>query len=172
MVCHVCNEKSSLICSRCEVVAYCSQECQRKAWPTHKKTCVVRSASTVAGAQPAPVLTDAEQFASTIYKKCACINNIHAKLSGNIAIMAAYNPGHTVYVTIDESINELLTSDFLFAHITVSAQPETEYLEKIYVVYKLKNETYKMTTTTTAFYTDIKKSYERPAEPWMVFLNL
>lgn len=27
-------------CARCRQVAYCTPECQRKAWPAHKKTCV------------------------------------------------------------------------------------------------------------------------------------
>jgi hypothetical protein len=26
-------------CSKCLVARYCSSECQRKAWPTHKKVC-------------------------------------------------------------------------------------------------------------------------------------
>ena len=38
--CAVCKQEGqSLRCSRCKVVYYCNQDCQRKHWPTHKFTC-------------------------------------------------------------------------------------------------------------------------------------
>ena len=39
--CNVCNKGdiNLLSCSNCRMVRYCSQECQRKAWPEHKIVC-------------------------------------------------------------------------------------------------------------------------------------
>ncbi|KAG2153345.1 hypothetical protein DEU56DRAFT_774736 [Suillus clintonianus] len=47
-VCAACGKEggasgSLLICSRCKVVRYCSQGCQRKDWKGHKKNCMVVS---------------------------------------------------------------------------------------------------------------------------------
>lgn len=42
-VCDTCwatpPDKKLRRCGNCYVAAYCSKECQRKAWPTHKKRC-------------------------------------------------------------------------------------------------------------------------------------
>lgn len=37
--CSVCTKPSALRCSRCLGAQYCSVDCQKKAWPTHKVTC-------------------------------------------------------------------------------------------------------------------------------------
>jgi MYND finger len=38
--CQVCGKTSSLMnCKRCKSVAYCSADCQRRDWKTHKPTC-------------------------------------------------------------------------------------------------------------------------------------
>ena len=39
--CHHCSEYKARMkkCSNCGSVRYCSEECQRMAWPTHKKAC-------------------------------------------------------------------------------------------------------------------------------------
>ena len=37
--CGQCGQKSSSCCSRCQLVSYCSRECQKKDWKTHKKVC-------------------------------------------------------------------------------------------------------------------------------------
>lgn len=38
--CYTCNIKHGVFkCSRCLVTVYCSKECQRVAWPTHKQSC-------------------------------------------------------------------------------------------------------------------------------------
>ncbi|KAG1861891.1 hypothetical protein C8R48DRAFT_710594 [Suillus tomentosus] len=47
-VCAACGKESGgsaslLICSRCKVVRYCSQGCQREDWKGHKKSCVAPS---------------------------------------------------------------------------------------------------------------------------------
>lgn len=34
-----CQKQGSLYCSRCQNVFYCSVECQKKEWPSHKKEC-------------------------------------------------------------------------------------------------------------------------------------
>jgi hypothetical protein len=33
------SEEASSVCSRCEVVRYCSRECQRADWKAHKPVC-------------------------------------------------------------------------------------------------------------------------------------
>ena len=38
--CDQCEEKATKRCGRCQRVAYCSSTCQRKAWKTHRQTCV------------------------------------------------------------------------------------------------------------------------------------
>lgn len=30
-------------CSKCKIVYYCSQECQKQHWPSHKRECVSKS---------------------------------------------------------------------------------------------------------------------------------
>mmetsp|Transcript_23536 Transcript_23536/g.22568 ORF Transcript_23536/g.22568 Transcript_23536/m.22568 type:complete len:138 (-) Transcript_23536:243-656(-) len=37
--CPVCDKESSKRCSRCKAIWYCSAECQRSDWKTHKKVC-------------------------------------------------------------------------------------------------------------------------------------
>ncbi|KAG5651267.1 hypothetical protein H0H81_009260 [Sphagnurus paluster] len=39
-------------CAKCQVARYCSVECQRKAWPTHKKTCKPFSSKNTATLKP------------------------------------------------------------------------------------------------------------------------
>ena len=39
LICSVCGEKSSLRCSNCLGALYCSVECQKKDWKTHKVIC-------------------------------------------------------------------------------------------------------------------------------------
>jgi MYND finger len=52
--CHKCGSTTSnrklLTCSQCKTATYCSRECQRNAWKTHKRTC--RSHSTDDGKRP------------------------------------------------------------------------------------------------------------------------
>ena len=40
-ICAYCGRKNRLVqlCSGCEAVNYCNDQCQRKAWPTHKQMC-------------------------------------------------------------------------------------------------------------------------------------
>ena len=37
--CNVCNEQPSVFCSGCRTTYYCSTECQKADWKTHKQTC-------------------------------------------------------------------------------------------------------------------------------------
>jgi hypothetical protein len=37
--CAVCQKPCNLECSRCSVVGYCSQKCQKQDWPEHQATC-------------------------------------------------------------------------------------------------------------------------------------
>ncbi|KAG6811466.1 hypothetical protein H0H93_014407 [Arthromyces matolae] len=46
------TEKSLKNCGRCQVERYCSVECQRKAWPTHKRTCQPFSSSNTVTLKP------------------------------------------------------------------------------------------------------------------------
>ncbi len=38
-LCAMCNKKAQNKCGRCRNTHYCSQECQRKDWPSHKNVC-------------------------------------------------------------------------------------------------------------------------------------
>ena len=38
--CVVCAKPATSRCSKCKATAYCSQDCQKHDWPTHKLTCV------------------------------------------------------------------------------------------------------------------------------------
>ncbi|TFK37232.1 hypothetical protein BDQ12DRAFT_713611 [Crucibulum laeve] len=46
------NQKSLKNCGKCQVARYCSVECQRKHWPTHKKTCQPFGPSNTATLKP------------------------------------------------------------------------------------------------------------------------
>lgn len=37
--CATCGKAASLICSWCKLVHYCSKQCQKRGWKTHKKNC-------------------------------------------------------------------------------------------------------------------------------------
>ncbi len=41
-ICAHCKEEKKKMkkCARCQVVYYCSRECQKKDWKNHKKCCV------------------------------------------------------------------------------------------------------------------------------------
>jgi len=49
--CNVCGVPSTTRCSRCKVVHYCSETCQRKGWPLHKIACTPSAAPS---AKPTP----------------------------------------------------------------------------------------------------------------------
>lgn len=38
-VCRVCNTRTTQTCAGCKSIHYCSQQCQKKDWSSHKKTC-------------------------------------------------------------------------------------------------------------------------------------
>ena len=38
------SEEASSVCSRCQVVRYCSRECQLADWKAHKPACVAAAA--------------------------------------------------------------------------------------------------------------------------------
>ena len=48
--CTVCNSRARLRCSRCKIMPYCSDACQRAEWPKHKRTCGVRGLKAGQGA--------------------------------------------------------------------------------------------------------------------------
>lgn len=37
--CSICSIDSSMVCSKCKLVSYCSKEHQKEDWPTHKEVC-------------------------------------------------------------------------------------------------------------------------------------
>ncbi|KAF9362297.1 hypothetical protein BGX34_006437 [Mortierella sp. NVP85] len=49
--CNICGVPSTTRCSRCKVVHYCSEACQRKGWPSHKIACTPSAAPS---AKPTP----------------------------------------------------------------------------------------------------------------------
>ncbi|KAF9109140.1 hypothetical protein BGX27_007949 [Mortierella sp. AM989] len=50
--CVVCRTPSVTRCSRCKVVHYCSQLCQKKDWPTHKIACTPSTSTTSSSSSP------------------------------------------------------------------------------------------------------------------------
>jgi len=43
--CHMLSEEAKKLCGACKKVYYCSRDCQREHWPTHKPECVPSSSS-------------------------------------------------------------------------------------------------------------------------------
>ena len=41
-ICAVCNKVDAKLCTGCRVVSYCSRECQRADWASHKRSCTGR----------------------------------------------------------------------------------------------------------------------------------
>ncbi|KAF9074183.1 hypothetical protein BDP27DRAFT_1214682 [Rhodocollybia butyracea] len=60
--CGACSKSADAIalrsCSRCKVERYCSPECQKKAWPIHRKTCTPFNATTTVTLKPSFALPD------------------------------------------------------------------------------------------------------------------
>jgi hypothetical protein len=38
-ICHICEKRTTFLCSICKIVRYCSKECQRIDWKKHKEKC-------------------------------------------------------------------------------------------------------------------------------------
>ncbi|KAJ7911586.1 hypothetical protein B0H13DRAFT_2009257 [Mycena leptocephala] len=52
--CNMCGVSASSLknCGRCRIARYCSADCQRNAWPSHKKTCHLFSTSNTVTLKP------------------------------------------------------------------------------------------------------------------------
>ncbi|OAQ34682.1 alpha/beta-hydrolase [Linnemannia elongata AG-77] len=75
--CVVCKTPSVTRCSRCKVVHYCSEACQRKDWPTHKIACTpstVSSSSNAKGTPPTSTSTSTNNKQPTLPNPSKVLN--------------------------------------------------------------------------------------------------
>lgn len=75
-VCAYCSKDANQRCGKC-TTWYCRRECQVSHWPVHSKQCAGRTPEAIA-------LANADLYAKAMA-------SAHSKISGNIAIMAAWN---------------------------------------------------------------------------------
>ena len=52
--CNYCGKPATLTCQKCLKVKYCSRDCQRLDWPTHKGVCKAPAPASVSAPAPAP----------------------------------------------------------------------------------------------------------------------
>lgn len=85
--CYLCEEEESkYTCSRCKGIKYCSAECQRKHWPSHKKECAALALA-VGSSSPSTTLSSMTppsgrslRFKGAVYKGhwSGKMNEIHS----------------------------------------------------------------------------------------------
>ena len=57
--CNVCDSETNLKrCARCKKVAYCSRNCQKKDWKTHREKCSIVSSSSSQRPGPTPAASN------------------------------------------------------------------------------------------------------------------
>ena len=119
--CVVCAKPSQSSCSRCELIKYCSRDCQRQHWPTHKLKCFTKE--------------HIRQFNESRYAKF--LEHATKRIYGNICIVQAWNAPCTVEITMDETIEEFIRpSSFHIAYLTwtPSATPQIKYILSNYTL--------------------------------------
>lgn len=179
--CNVCRKPTTDRCGRCNKVYYCSKDCQKKQWSSHKKTCL--DPETAAKFQ---------QFRCEKFLECAS-----KQIYGNVMIMAAHkmlDETHcTINITIDETIDEFIAEgSFHIAHLKfdrsgvskVDSKPEetvepvktedTEDTKKytVCMIYTLKDYRFTLNGPLPDDFMELKKQEPCPDDEWSIMFEL
>lgn len=165
MLC-VCDKPASSACSRCNLVYYCSRDCQKHHWAQHKKTC-----------------NDVKNNndSSKLMESCRIqlLEIVNKKILGNIYMLASHQYKEfgfgTVVVTIERTIDEFTTPGMVGSSLqcaNLSFRPGGADGE-ISISYQFQNYTYNCKQTINDLDWFIKLANEKKnINTWTVFFDI
>jgi len=102
--CAYCDKLAISKCGKCQLVVYCTRECQVMHWNAHKTICRTPQ--------------DQKLLRDIMYSNY--VGKIHELIAGSLIISAVYYPDHDIIVQIHEDIAGFIDNKFIhFAYLIV-----------------------------------------------------
>lgn len=162
-LCSVCPQVGTFKCSRCHDTHYCKRECQKADWSAHKKIC--------------GELLKKNQELILKYTREKFIAYAHARISGNIFILASHKQGTAGVVTalltetIEEftNVKESLHCAYLNFDSTYDSKPghvTTHYILSNY------QTTIHTPIQDPEWFANLKNKNPEPEDDWPIFFEI